>query len=113
MDNAARMRQRVLALILPIAAVLYIGGEALSPKGTDQLITTAATACKVLPIAAQHHTQLYLASALGAVGKPGGEQGRHDRRQHRHSRQQPDGAVGWQDQITGGRKAAHHHYQLR
>jgi hypothetical protein len=68
MDNAARMRQRVLALFLPIAAVLYIGGEALSPKGTDQLITTAATAFKVLPIAAQHHTQLYLASALVLLG---------------------------------------------
>jgi hypothetical protein len=68
MDNAARMRQRVLAFFLPIAAVLYIGGEALSPKGTDQLITTAATAFKVLPIAAQHHTQLYLASALVLLG---------------------------------------------
>jgi hypothetical protein len=68
MDNAARMRQRVLALFLPIAAVLYIGGEALSPKGTDQVITTTATAFKVLPIAARHSTQLYLASCFVLLG---------------------------------------------
>jgi len=68
MDNASRARQRVLALFLPIAAVLYIGGEALSPKGTDQMVTTTATALKVLPIAAQHPTQLYLASWLVLLG---------------------------------------------
>ena len=68
MDNAARTRRRVLALFLPVAAVLYIGGEALSPKGTDQEVTTAAVAFKVLPIAAQHQAQLYLASALVLLG---------------------------------------------
>jgi hypothetical protein len=68
MDNAARIRQRVLALFLPIAAVLYVGGEAVSPKGTDQVVTTAAVAFKVLPIAAQHSTQLYLASGLVLLG---------------------------------------------
>jgi hypothetical protein len=68
MDNAARTRRRVLALFLPVAAVLYIGGEAVSPKGTDQLVTTTAVAFKVLPIAAQHQTQLYLASALVLLG---------------------------------------------
>ena len=57
MDNAARTRQRVLAIFLPVTAVLYIGGEALSPKGTDQVITTTATALKVLPIAAGHPAQ--------------------------------------------------------
>jgi hypothetical protein len=68
MDNAARTRRRVLALFLPVAAVLYIGGEAVSPKGTDQVIATTAVAFKVLPIAAQHQTQLYLASALVLLG---------------------------------------------
>ena len=68
MDNAARTRRRVLALFLPVAALLYIGGEALSPKGTDQEVTTTAVAFKVLPIAAQHQTQLYLASALVLLG---------------------------------------------
>ena len=68
MDNAARTRRRVLALFLPVAAVLYIGGEAVSPKGTDQVVTTTAVALKVLPIAAQHQTQLYLASGLVLLG---------------------------------------------
>src|ERR1039458_9431317 len=40
MDNAARTRQRVLAVFLPVTAVLYISAEALSPKGTDQVILT-------------------------------------------------------------------------
>jgi hypothetical protein len=68
MHNAALIRLRVLAVFLPVTAVLYIGGEALSPKGTDQVVDTAATAFKVLPIAAQHTAQLYLASALVLLG---------------------------------------------
>ena len=68
MDNAARARQRVLALFLPLAAALYIGGEALSPRGTDQVVTTTAVAFKVLPIAAQHPGELYLASSLVLLG---------------------------------------------
>ena len=39
MLKAARARQRILAVFLPVAAVLYIGCEALDPKGTDQLGT--------------------------------------------------------------------------
>jgi hypothetical protein len=68
MDNPARTRQRVLALFLPVAAVLYIGGEAVSPRGTDVLITNTATALRVLPIAARHPAQLYLASFLVLLG---------------------------------------------
>ena len=68
MGNAAQVRQRVLALFLPVAAVLYIGGEAISPKGTDQVLSNTATAFKVLPIAAQHPAQLYLASSLVLLG---------------------------------------------
>jgi hypothetical protein len=68
MDETARIRQRVLAVFLPVAAAAYIGGEALSPKGTDQVVTTTATALKVLPIAAQHSAQLYLASWLVLLG---------------------------------------------
>ena len=71
MDNAARIRQRVLAIFLPVTAVLYIGGEALSPKGTDQLITSTATALKVLPIAARHSAQLYVAAWLVLLGLGG------------------------------------------
>jgi hypothetical protein len=61
MDNAARARQRILAVFLPVTAVLYISCEALDPKGTDQVVTTMATAFNVLAIAAAHPTQLYVA----------------------------------------------------
>ena len=71
MDNAARTRQRVLAVFLPVTAVLYISAEALSPKGTDQVITTTATAVKVLPIAARHPAQLYVAGSLALLGLGG------------------------------------------
>jgi hypothetical protein len=64
MDNAARARQRVLAIFLPVTAALYIGAEGLNPKGTDQVIQTTATALKVLPIAARHPTQLYISGTL-------------------------------------------------
>jgi Domain of unknown function (DUF4386) len=69
-NNAARTRQRILAIFLPVAAVLYISAEAFSPKGTDQVITTTATAAKVLAIASKHPAQLYLAGsgALAALG---------------------------------------------
>jgi hypothetical protein len=72
MYRAARARQRILALFLPIAAVLYISCEALDPKGTDQVVTNVATGLKVLAIAGRHPIQLYVAGtlsllALGAV----------------------------------------------
>jgi MFS family permease len=67
MDNAARTRQRILALFLPLTAVLYIGAEGLTPKGLDQVITSTATAFKVLPIAAKHPAQLYVAGSLALL----------------------------------------------
>jgi hypothetical protein len=67
MDNTARMRQRMLALSLPLAAVLYVGGEALNPKGTDKLISTTADALKELPIAAAHPAQLYISGSLSLL----------------------------------------------
>ena len=51
--------------------MLYISAEALSPKGTDQVISTTATALKVLPIAARHPAQLYLAGSLALLGLGG------------------------------------------
>jgi hypothetical protein len=54
MDKPSRARLRMLALFLPLTAVLYIGAEALDPKGTDQVINTTAVAFQVLPIAASH-----------------------------------------------------------
>jgi len=67
-NNVTRIRMRVLALFLPIAAVLYIGGEAVSPKGTDTVLDTMATALRVVPVARQHPAQLYLASSLVLFG---------------------------------------------
>jgi len=67
MDTAARMRQRVLAMFLPIAAVLYVSAEALDPRGTDRVLSTRADALKVLPIAAAHPGQLYVAGSLSLL----------------------------------------------
>jgi hypothetical protein len=64
MHNSACVRQRILALFLPVAAVLYISCEALDPRGTDQLITNVATGLKLLAIASRHPAQLYVAGAL-------------------------------------------------
>ena len=64
MNNALRTRQRMFALALPLTAALYIGAEGIDPKGTDQIVTTTAVALKVLPIAAKHHTQLYISGSL-------------------------------------------------
>jgi hypothetical protein len=63
-DSAGRTRQRVLALFLPVAAALYISAEALNPHGTDQPITSRATALKELQIAVHHPTQLYVSGSL-------------------------------------------------
>ena len=70
-DNAARARQRVLAVFLPITAVLYVGAEALDPRGTDQVVTDTATAFKLLPIAAAHSSQLYLSGSLSVLALGG------------------------------------------
>jgi hypothetical protein len=71
MNNAARVRLRLLAAFLPVAAVLYICGEALNPRGTDELITTTATAFRLLPIAASHSSQLYLSGSLSVLALGG------------------------------------------
>src|SRR5690349_13243078 len=65
--NAARARLRILAVFLPLTAVLYISCEALDPKGTDQVINTTAVAVQVLPIAASHSAQLYVSGTLSIL----------------------------------------------
>jgi hypothetical protein len=57
----------VLAVFLPVTAVLYISAEALDPRGTDQVVTTMAVAVKVLPIAASHSSELYLSGSLSVL----------------------------------------------
>jgi hypothetical protein len=70
-DNAARARLRLLAAFLPVTAALYVGAEALDPRGTDQVVTTTAAAFKLLPIAAAHSTQLYLSGSLSVLALGG------------------------------------------
>lgn len=69
--NAARVRQRLLAAVLPVTAALYVGAEALDPRGTDQVVTNTATALRLLPIAAAHSSQLYLSGGLSVVALGG------------------------------------------
>jgi hypothetical protein len=68
MDNASQSRRRVLALFLPVAAVLYIAAEAVSPKGTDKVASDTATALNLLAIAAKHPAQVYAAGTFAVVG---------------------------------------------
>jgi hypothetical protein len=67
LDPVGRTRRRLLALTLPLAAVLYVGAEATNPKGTDQIVDTTKVAFKVLPIAEHHTGQLYLSGILSCV----------------------------------------------
>lgn len=69
--NAVRARQRILAVFLPVTAVLYISCEALDPRGTDQVVTSMAAAFRLLPIAAAHPSQLYLAGSLSLLALGG------------------------------------------
>jgi hypothetical protein len=67
-----RVRIRLLALFLPLAAVLLVVGEALTPKGLDHPISTSR-AIKELPIAAVHSGRLSTSNllvifGLGALG---------------------------------------------
>ncbi len=67
MDHVAVMRQRVLALFVPLAAVLYVSAEALDPRGTDRVISTMADAQAILPIAATHPAQLDVSGSLSLL----------------------------------------------
>jgi hypothetical protein len=69
--NAARVRSRLLAAFLPVTAVLYVGAEALDPRGTDQVVTSTAVGLKLLPIAAAHSSQLYLSGSLSVLALGG------------------------------------------
>ena len=70
-NRAARARLRLLAAFLPVTAALYVGAEALDPRGTDQVVTTTAVAMRLLPIAAAHSSQLYLSGSLSVLALGG------------------------------------------
>jgi hypothetical protein len=61
-------RRQLLALALPVTAVLLLIGEALTPAGLDQTPMSAAAALPLLPKAAAHVNQLYLSNALVLLG---------------------------------------------
>jgi hypothetical protein len=67
LDRAGRIRRRLLAIALPLTALIYMSAEALNPKGTDQIITTKAVALRVLPIAARHSRELYLSGSVSEI----------------------------------------------
>jgi len=69
--RAGGVRQRILAVFLPVTAVLYVGAEALDPRGTDKVVTTTAAAVKLLPIAAAHSSQLYWSGSLSVLALGG------------------------------------------
>lgn len=69
--KAVRARQRILAVFLPVTAVLYISCEALDPRGTDEVATSMAVALRLLPIASAHSSQLYLAGSLSLLALGG------------------------------------------
>ena len=68
MKTATQTRQKVLAVFPAVSGVLLMIGGALTPSGLDQLITTRATALKMLPIAAAHTNQLFLSNFLVICG---------------------------------------------
>jgi hypothetical protein len=69
--RSSQARRRLLAAFLPVTAVLYVAAEALNPRGTDQVVTTTATALQLLPIAAAHTSHLYLSGSLSVLALGG------------------------------------------
>lgn len=72
-SSAERRGSRVLASFLPLAAVLLMVGEVLTPKGLDKPTMTLSAVLQALPIGAAHPSQLYLSNllvifGLGALG---------------------------------------------
>jgi len=66
LDRSGRLRRRLLAIWLPITALLYMGTELLNPKGTDQLITTTALRSRYCH-RAKHSSQLYLSGSVTEI----------------------------------------------
>ncbi len=60
-------RRRILALSLPLAAVLYIACEASAPRGSDQIIGSLSDAHRLLAVASNHPAQVCMSGAFGIV----------------------------------------------
>jgi DNA-binding CsgD family transcriptional regulator len=63
-----RTRRRILALALPVTAVLLLFGGALTPKGLDRPVTSLAGSLRELQIAATHPGQVYFSNVLVIFG---------------------------------------------
>jgi hypothetical protein len=63
-----RMRRRILALALPVTAMLLLFGGALTPRGLDRPVMSLTGALRELPIAAAHPGQVYFSNMLVIFG---------------------------------------------
>jgi hypothetical protein len=63
-----RTRRRILALALPVTAVLLLVGGALTPTGLDRPVTSLSGALRELQIAAAHPGQVYFSNMLVIFG---------------------------------------------
>jgi hypothetical protein len=63
-----RTRRKILALALPVSAVLLLFGGALTPKGLDRPVTSLAGALRELQIATAHSGQVYFSNMLVIFG---------------------------------------------
>ena len=63
-----RARRRILALALPVCAVLLLFGGALTPKGLDKPLTSLTGALRELRIAGAHTGQVYFSNMLVVFG---------------------------------------------
>lgn len=68
METAEVTRRQLLALVLPATAVLFLVGEALTPKGLDQTPMTVKAALNLVAKATGHTNQLYISNALVLLG---------------------------------------------
>jgi len=63
-----RTRRRILALALPVTAMLLLFGGALTPRGLDRPVMSLTGALRELQIAAAHPGQVYFSSMLVIFG---------------------------------------------
>jgi hypothetical protein len=63
-----RTRRRVLALALPVTAMLLLFGGALTPRGLDRPLMSLTGALRELQIAAAHPGQVYFSNMLVIFG---------------------------------------------
>ena len=66
--SSIELRRGLLALSLPVAAILLVAGEAVMPKGLDSQNSSLASTTKQVMIAARHVARFDAASLLIVIG---------------------------------------------